>query len=196
MSIIILTGKSASGKDSLLNYFVEHYGYKTLMSSTDRPMRNGETNGKEYNFRTKEEFDKKIKNNDFIEYRAYTTTVNGKEDIWRYGSEKPIDLNKKSKYIMVLDLSGAKEVLKTYPKHDISVFYMDCPDNIRKTRCIDRGDFNETEWKRRQISDNKDFSPLKIAEIKAKKVPAMLSTKECASYIKRQIRKKEKELEI
>ncbi len=40
--MIILLGKTASGKDTILNRLAENYSYKKLITYTTRPMRKGE----------------------------------------------------------------------------------------------------------------------------------------------------------
>ena len=71
MSLIILMGKTASGKDTIQRELADTYGYEQLMLSTDRPMRPGEEYGVQYNFRTSNELDKMIANGKMIECRAY-----------------------------------------------------------------------------------------------------------------------------
>ena len=86
--VIILCGKSGSGKDAIASALSEFEGVKRIVSSTSRPMREGETDGKESNFLSKEAFTEKVQNGDFIEYRLYDTLVGGNPDTWGYGTEK------------------------------------------------------------------------------------------------------------
>lgn len=55
----ILMGKSAAGKDTLLNKLVAQGKYKPIISYTTRPMREGETDGVEYHFVTETQFSKR-----------------------------------------------------------------------------------------------------------------------------------------
>lgn len=152
----ILCGKSGCGKDTLLNELKKE-GFIPLISTTSRPMREGETNGVEYNFTTKEDFQEKIKKGDFIEYRVYNTLVNGEKDTWYYGMPKqPLDLNKE--YLVILDMGGTKDFLEAYGKDQCFVCYIETNDALRKERASARGSFDETEWNRRLADDKVKFS--------------------------------------
>ena len=79
--IVVLTGKSCSGKDSVRNVLVDKYGYENVVSYTTRPMRKGEIQGKEYWFVSKEEMEKI----DVIDYREYKVKCG---EVWGYGQDK------------------------------------------------------------------------------------------------------------
>ena len=49
--LTILIGMSASGKDAILRELVANHGFREIVTTTTRPMRKGEVNGKDYNFR-------------------------------------------------------------------------------------------------------------------------------------------------
>lgn len=68
-AILILSGPSGCGKSTLLNeVYKEIDDYYFSISTTTRDPRVGETNGVEYFFTSKEEFEKDIENGDFLEY--------------------------------------------------------------------------------------------------------------------------------
>ena len=48
INILIITGKTASGKNAIVNELTTKYGFKQLTTFTTRPMRNGEVNGETY----------------------------------------------------------------------------------------------------------------------------------------------------
>lgn len=48
--IITITGNSGVGKDTVAEWLADHHGWKQIVSNTTRPMRDGETNGKEHHF--------------------------------------------------------------------------------------------------------------------------------------------------
>ena len=154
--IIILTGKSSSGKDTIARMLEKDYGYNFVVSTTTRPIRTGESERNPYNFITNDEFMKLIKNDELIEYREYHTILNGMPEIWYYGVEKK-EVDPEKKYVVVLDIVGLREFKKVYHNEVIS-FFINVSDEIRKERCISRGDFNEPEWNRRVKDDAKVFS--------------------------------------
>lgn len=68
-AILILSGPSGCGKSTLLKEVYKDIGdYYFSISTTTRVPRAGEQNGVDYFFVTKEEFEKDIKNDDFLEY--------------------------------------------------------------------------------------------------------------------------------
>ena len=161
--IIILTGKSCSGKDSV-SRVLENMGYRSIVSWSSRPKRENETNGIEYNFCSKIEFENMIRNNEMIEYRFYNTLYNNVADTWYYGIRKEnLDTNKN--YIVILDLNGAKNFINYYGKENCMLFYLDASYEIRKRRAINRGSFDITEWERRALADDDDFEMRKIKNL-------------------------------
>lgn len=164
----ILCGMSGSGKDYTMRKMVNN-GYIPIVSWTSRPMREGEIDGREYHFCDYKEFQYLIKNDKLIEYRSYNTLLNGKEDIWYYGTLKE-KLDRDKDYVVILDLIGAKAVKEYYKDYETEVIYIYCDDNIRKERAKKRGGFDEIEWNRRLERDKIDFREEKRRGIVDKEV--------------------------
>jgi guanylate kinase len=154
--IIVLASGSCGGKDTLARLLEKEHGYNFIVSTTTRPMRPGESEKNPYNFITNKEFKKLIKNNKLIEYREYHTLLNNKPDIWYYGVEND-EVDPEKSYVAVLDTVGLREFKSKFPDKVISI-YLNATDEKRKQRCIDRGDFDETEWNRRLADDKIRFS--------------------------------------
>lgn len=160
--LTIYVGKSGSGKDTFLKKQVKK-GIKPIVSYTTRPMRSGEVDGVDYHFISNEEFNLMIANDKFLEYRVYNTLVNGNPDKWYYGS--PIIDIENDNYVIVLDLTGAKDFIKYYGGENINIVYMCVNDKEREKRARQRGSFNQTEWDRRLVDDNKKFTLEALEEI-------------------------------
>ena len=66
----MLVGPSGAGKSTLTKQLMDKYKdkFEFSVSSTTRNPRDGEENGVHYHFITKEEFEKQIKNKEFLEY--------------------------------------------------------------------------------------------------------------------------------
>lgn len=153
---LILCGKSGSGKDTILKRLCKR-GFTPIVSLTSRPIREGETNGVEYNFVSRELFESLIRDKRLIEYRTYNTLVGGVEDTWYYGLEKTdVDLSKD--YVVILDINGAESFMQYYGQENCFCIYIDACDEIRTERAKKRGSYDETEWNRRMEADEKDFS--------------------------------------
>src|SRR5574344_104126 len=98
----------ATSKDTTLNELSNRGVVKTLLSTTTRPKRPSEQQGREYNFVTEEEFNKK----DFVEKRLYKV-ANG--DIWYYGlsyDEVFKCYNNFGNYAVILDVQGMRKLKK------------------------------------------------------------------------------------
>ena len=157
---VILLGKSACGKDHILNYLKDNFGFNSIISHTTRPIRKNEVNGKDYYFVNTKEFSKMLLQEEFIETREYNTCFNGKPDIWYYGIAKQEFDNKKKK-ICVVDTTGQKEIIKYCGQENVISIYIDVDDNIREERAKSRGSFSQSEWDRRLKDDNKKFKKVK-----------------------------------
>lgn len=160
--LTIYVGKSASGKDTFLKKQVA-VGVKPIVSYTTRPQRVGEVDGVDYHFVSNGKFSQMITNNEFLEYRVYDTLVDGNPDKWYYGS--PIINIENDDYVAVLDLVGAKDYIKYYGGKNIRIVYVCVEDEERERRAKLRGSFNQTEWNRRLLDDNKKFTLEALEEL-------------------------------
>ena len=158
--LVILTGKSGCGKDTLQEELIKKENFKKLISTTTRPKREGEVEGREYYFVNKDKFFQLDKEGFFIEHRSYETLVNNKKDTWYYGLGKQLskeDINS-DMYITILDLDGAKAAIDYYGKDNCIVAYIELDDKIREDRASKRGGFDKSECDRRIEDDKKVFS--------------------------------------
>lgn len=150
--IIILTGQSGSGKDTIANKLVKNH-FKRVVTNTTRPPREGEIDGVDYNFIGEHDFHSLISDDDMIEWRKYNTALG----TWYYGSDaRNINLDKND-YVIILTLDGVESYIKYFGAENCIVFYIDCPKYIREQRAKERGSFNREEWERRLIADKADF---------------------------------------
>lgn len=162
--LTILMGKSASGKDTLLKKLVEENGFIPLVSATTRPMREGEVDGVDYNFLSKEEFGKLLMDGKFLESRSYNTTFNGKKDKWWYGSPA-VKLDPNKNYVKVLDVDGTNSFIEHYGRENCFVVNIKATDKTREYRAVSRGSFSKEEWNRRLRDDEIKFSDERVSAI-------------------------------
>lgn len=68
-AILVLSGPSGAGKSSLIAKIIDHIGPTYFsISTTTRPIREGEVNGVHYHFVSQEEFKREIEQEMFLEY--------------------------------------------------------------------------------------------------------------------------------
>ena len=71
-SLIVISGPSGAGKGTVISKLLEVNKNTWLsVSCTSRPIRSNDVPGQTYYFLTKEEFEEKIKNDEFLEYAVY-----------------------------------------------------------------------------------------------------------------------------
>ncbi len=148
--LIILTGKTASGKDTVVSQLLSRLpGFKKVLTSTSRPPRQGEQNGIDYLFLSKEQFQQKIEKGDFIEYVEYGGNL--------YGTEK--NQLKNSDLIWRIDPSRAGKIreLIDFP---ILIIYLTVSDSVVLKRLQERG-FSEESIEKRMSEDKKFWEEYK-----------------------------------
>ena len=151
IKILIITGKTASGKNAIVNELTAKYGFKQLTTYTTRPMRNGEVNGETYHFVNTDDFMQKMKSGFFAEWKAYTTT----EGVWYYGTAME-DLEKADdKTVVILTPDGYRDIKDKVNKKVVSIYLYANNATIKK-RLMARGD-DPKEAERRVLHDNEDF---------------------------------------
>ena len=64
--MVIILGKTCSGKDTIVNKLIDSHGFKKIVTSTTRPMRKGEKQDITYHFLSEEDFKQKINEGYFV----------------------------------------------------------------------------------------------------------------------------------
>lgn len=82
--LFVVSGPSGSGKSTITKIVRDRLSIPLAISATTRSKRVGDVEGKDYYFISKEEFEKKISNNEFFEYAKvhdnYYGTLNSEID--------------------------------------------------------------------------------------------------------------------
>ena len=150
--MIVLAGASASGKTEVAKLLAKKYGIVKIITTTTREKRVGEVDKRDYFFVTKDEFERKIHNGDFVEYTLYNGNL--------YGSTKDqIAPNK----CVVIDPAGLRSYIALNDP-TIVTFYLEADEETRKNRMIERGDPLD-KVKSRIEHDRITFKPENIVKV-------------------------------
>lgn len=134
MEVTILVGPTASGKSTVLTELCRLHDFEKLVTTTTREPREGEVNGVDYHFLTKEDFVEKEKDGYFLESvffknNHYGTGLNALQK--DFGNKKPI---------IILEPVGAKVAVDIFKKMGIKPFtiYIDEPYETCVKRVMER----------------------------------------------------------
>lgn len=109
--LIVVSGFSGAGKGTLMKRLMKEYeNYALSISMTTRAPRSGETDGKEYFFVTKQQFEQKIEENGLVEYACYCENY--------YGTPREYveqQLQEGRDVILEIEIQGALKIKKKFP---------------------------------------------------------------------------------
>ena len=110
--IFIVSGPSGAGEDSVIEGLRKHFEIERVVTSTTRSMRPGESQGKPYYFLSREEFEKKIKNDEMAEWaEEYNNNLYGvtRSELDRVANSGRIGIWK-------IEYKGVMTVKKKFPE--------------------------------------------------------------------------------
>ncbi|MDY4169422.1 MAG: guanylate kinase, partial [[Ruminococcus] gnavus] len=110
--LIVVSGFSGAGKGTLMKELMKRYEetYALSVSATTRNPREGEVDGREYFFKTTEEFEKMIAKEELIEYARYVENYYGTP---RTYVEQQLEAGKD--VILEIEIQGALKVKERFP---------------------------------------------------------------------------------
>lgn len=134
-NLIIISGTTCAGKGTVINKLLErNHNLALSVSYTSRPIRDGETNGKDYIFISRDEFEEKIKNGDFLEYAK-----SHREDYYGTPKKELQEILAKGKdVILEVNVDGAKNIKEMFPEV-LLIFIMAPSMEEVKKRIKERG---------------------------------------------------------
>ena len=139
--LFVFSGPSGVGKGTLKAKLIEEFGEEIAfsVSATTRGPREGEIDGKDYFFITRQEFEARIANQDFLEHAEFAGNL--------YGTPKPyvVKLLEQGKNVLLeIEVQGAMQVKASMPEC-VSVFILPPSEEELEHRLRGRG--TETEEK-------------------------------------------------
>ncbi len=189
--IYCLMGKSASGKDTIYRQLLKTYGEKLipLVPWTTRPIRQGETQGKEYHFTDEQGMKALEEAGRIVESRVYHTV----QGDWYYftAAEDGMDPGAKD-YLLIGTLEVYNKISQYYGADVVCPLYVVIPDEgERLARALGRERKQKNpgyaEMCRRYLADEADFSEEKLSEAGVKERYENTDLNVCLKQICRKI---------
>lgn len=111
--IIVLSGFSGAGKGTIMKHLMSRYpdAYHLSISATTRGIRDGEEDGREYFFKSKEAFEQMIADGELLEYANFNGNYYGTP---RAYVQEQIRAGKD--IILEIEVQGALQVKKIFPE--------------------------------------------------------------------------------
>ena len=118
--IAVISGFSGAGKGTVVEQLVKKHGYAISVSATTRKPREGEVEGKNYFFKTKEQFEEMIQKGELIEYAQYVEHY--------YGTPKEYvmeQIRNGKDVLLEIEMQGALKVKEKFP--EVSLIFITPP---------------------------------------------------------------------
>lgn len=181
--LYVVSGPSACGKDTIVRKLLERRKDIWLsISCTSRSPRPAEKDGVDYFFITKDEFETKIENQEFLEYAKYADNYYGTplENIEKH-------LNMGQDVILIIEIQGALQIKKALPE---TLFIFILPPSMKelKRRIENRGTEDKEKINKRflrayeEINEVNKYNYVVVnddLDLAVNKVEAILISEKC-----------------
>ena len=133
-TLVVVSGFAGTGKGTVMKELLRRYdSYALSISATTRNPRPGEVDGREYFFKTTEEFEHMIEKNEFVEYACYVGNYYGTPK--KYVQEQ---LAEGKDVILEIEIQGALNIKSQFP--DALLLFIAPPSaDVLKSRLVGRG---------------------------------------------------------
>lgn len=152
-NLFIISGPSGAGEDSIIEGLKKYFPIERVVTTTTRVMRSGEIEGVPYYFTTREDFERRLLNGEFVEYaRQYNGNLygvtkqeldrvaqSGKAGIWKIEYQGVISAKKLFPEIIAIFI--------TVPEFSILEDRIRRRDHVSEEYIKERADYSK-EWMR------------------------------------------------
>ena len=137
-TLFVVSAPSGAGKTSLSQELLQRVSSLTrAVTTTTRPMRQGEVNGRDYYFVTPEVFKQKIADGEFLEHAEVFSNLYG---LTKAEVQEKLALGQN--ILVILDVQGAKKVMAEMEDQVVSAEEL-------KNRLVTRGENNDDDLQQR-----------------------------------------------
>lgn len=189
--LYILMGKSSSGKDTIFKELIndKELDINTIVTYTTRPVREGEADGVEYNFVSREDMERMESSGKVIERRTYNT-IYGQWDYFTV-DDGLYDIYRKD-YLIIGTLESFEKIRDYYGHDKVVPLYIEVEDGERLSRALarERGQAEPkyAEMCRRFLADEEDFRMDRLEKLGIKDIYNNNDIGDCICKLKQEIR--------
>lgn len=151
----VLSGPSGIGKDTVLSHLAKDFPINKVVTATTRSPRENETDGVDYDFLTKEDFQQKIREDYFLEYAEFSGNFYGtpKKNVEKL-------LNEGKNALLKIEVQGAVNVKKLLPEA-ILIFLAPPSISLLEERLRHRNTDSEEDIQKRLKTAEKELEYIK-----------------------------------
>ncbi len=143
--LFVFSGPSGVGKGTIKKRLLEEFDGQVVdsISATTREPREGEVNGREYFFISRQEFENRAANNQFLEYAQFSGNAYGTPREYVFSHiDRGVDV------ILEIEVQGASQVRSRAPEC-VSIFVLPPSFEELERRLRERGTESEEKIRRR-----------------------------------------------
>lgn len=152
-TLLLVAGPAGTGKSTLCDLITgRHPDIARVVTTTERPPRPSEVDGKSYHFLTPAQFDEKLAANDFLEWAL----VHQKH---RYGTSRSAVLGQlaHSHLALVVDVQGVKALRESNLSCRMASIFLTAPVDVLRQRIAHRGGSDPADLDRRMASAEREM---------------------------------------
>lgn len=150
----ILVGPSASGKGTMMKMIQDEFKKQVTfsISATTREPRPNEVHGVHYYFLTKDEFENRVKNDEFLEWEpVHTSSYGTLRSEYDRANDNNLDL------LLDIDIKGAINIKKKLQEKAVCIFLVPPSFEVMQERIRKRPGFKEEDFKNRLQSAKREY---------------------------------------